>query len=104
MRSGSGEPNTEPRTGAYFASMGASVAAAGFVGAEDIDVVGSQLAHAGVSLELVVLPGASGFFVYHEAGDDTRPRPQYRPAETSPIDLRPLPQARILLVFRHARL
>jgi sugar/nucleoside kinase (ribokinase family) len=81
------------------ARMGAAVALSTFVGAEDEDPARMLLSHAGVRTDLVILPGASGTFVYPAGSEDTNPRPLYRPAETSPLAFPPLPRAAAVLIF-----
>lgn len=81
------------------ARMGVSVAVSTFVGAEDEDAVRTLLSHAGVEADIVLLPGASGTFVYPVGSVDTNPRPLYRPAEASPGSLPPLRPAAALLIF-----
>jgi len=86
-------------TAAVAASrLGVSVALASFVGSEDVDSVNALLEHASVDGLLVVLDGASGTFAYEDAAA-VQPRPLYRPAETCPTELPPLPEARVVLVF-----
>jgi sugar/nucleoside kinase (ribokinase family) len=79
--------------------MGVTVALASFVGAEDEDAARLLLEHAGVHPYLVIGPGASGTFVYPAEHDDRAPRPLYRPAETSPVELPALASPRVMLLF-----
>lgn len=81
------------------ARMGASVAVSTFVGADDEEAAQTILSGADVRADLVILPGASGTFVYPVGSNDAAPRPLYRPAEASPFHLPPLRPARVLLVF-----
>jgi ribokinase len=87
-------------TAAVAASrFGVSVAIASFVGSDDSASAHALLEHGSVETRLVTLDGASGTFAYAVGGDADNPHPLYRPAETSPTALPPLPGARILLVF-----
>lgn len=87
-------------TAAVAASrLGASVTIASFVGSEDAESAHALLDHASVDTRLVILDGASGTFAYAADADPADPRPLYRPAETCPTALPPLPEAQALLVF-----
>ena len=87
-------------TAAVAASrLGATVAIASFVGSEDAESAHALLQHASVETRLVILDGASGTFAYAGDADPDDPRPLYRPAETCPTALPPLPEARALLVL-----
>src|SRR5436309_11855601 len=87
-------------TAAVAASrFGVTVGIASFVGSEDSASAHALLEHGSVETRLVILDGASGTFAYEGDRDADSPRPVYRPAETSPTALPPLPDARILLVF-----
>ena len=82
------------------ARMGARVELVGFVGAEDEDAFRTILGAAGVSSDsLLVLPGASGTFVFPALEDETRPWPLYRPAESTPREIIKVAGGSVTLVF-----
>lgn len=81
--------------------LGASVALASYVGAEDEPAVRDELHLAGVDTTYILaLPGASGTFVFPTNQDDAHPWPMYRPAEATPSTAPgALPVACVVLVF-----
>ena len=103
------DADTEPRprmggsglTAALVAAqLGAQTRLASFVGSEDADTVVAMLDTAGVDRSsLVVLPGASGTFVFPTRADDRRPWPMYRPAEAVPAPDQLRLRAEVVLVF-----
>jgi sugar/nucleoside kinase (ribokinase family) len=72
-----------------------------FVGDEDAATVAALLDAAGVDRSsIVVLPGASGTFVFPTQADDRHPWPMYRPAEAAPhTTAHPPVRADVVLVF-----
>lgn len=71
-----------------------------YVGEEDLAVATSMTRAADVDTgSLLVLPGASGTFVFPSAGALPRPWPMYRPAEAVPVAAPAVPIAEVYLVF-----
>ena len=82
------------------ARLGARVALASYVGAEDEEAVRAELQIAGVDDRAVLsVPGASGVFVFPTIEDAKRPWPMYRPAESLPNEVPQVPRANIVLAF-----
>jgi sugar/nucleoside kinase (ribokinase family) len=103
-----GDTTPRPRLGGsgliaaiIAARFGARTALVSYVGEEDATAAVAMLDTAGVdSRSLVVVPGASGTFVYPaEEKVDAPPWPMYRPGEAQP-EVSPLvPEAKVYVVF-----
>ena len=82
------------------ARIGANVALAAAVGAEDFDAVAARLEESGVTTSsLVVTEGASGTFLFPSLADAAHPWPLYRPAEAAPQAAPTVPTADVILCF-----
>ena len=82
------------------ARFGAQVTLASYVGVEDEEAVRAELRLAGVDDSTVLsAPGASGTFLFPTHGDQNRPWPMYRPAESLPQDMPQGLSADIVVVF-----
>lgn len=84
------------------ARLGAEVALASFVGERDARAALGPLRRAGVDTRAVVVcPGVSGIFEFSDPTDRSRPKPMYRPAESTPPVKPPadLPVASVVLAF-----
>jgi ribokinase len=80
------------------ARLGANTALASFIGDEDASIGIAMLLSAKVDASrVIVLPGASGTFVFPTA--NSRPWPMYRPAEATPVAMPSIPPARTYVVF-----
>ena len=81
--------------------MGTQTTLVSFVGAEDAEAVRRLLDAGGVdSTRLMVLPGASGTFVFPTDGEGSaRPWPMYRPAEATPRRVPSIPSANVYVIF-----
>ena len=78
----------------------ARVALASYVGTEDEETVRAELQLAGVDDSAVLsVSGASGTFAFPNLGDQKRPWPMYRPAESTPQELPQIPDADVVIVF-----
>lgn len=78
--------------------FGASTSIASYMGEEDADAIGAMLSAAHVDISsLLVVPGASGTFVFPTRTDP--PWPLYRPAEAVPKTSFKVPDAKLYLVF-----
>lgn len=79
---------------------GISCALVSYVGEDDADAVIPLLEAAGVAVgSVLVLPGASGTFMYSADSKCSAPWPMYRPAERTPSTPPPIPGASVYLAF-----
>jgi ribokinase len=103
-----GDTSPRPRLGgsgltaALLASLfGVSISLVSFVGEEDAPATLALLDAAGVERgSVLVLPGASGTFVFPTEGDVmSRPWPMYRPAEAAPDTPQVIPHGTVYALF-----
>lgn len=82
------------------ARLAARTTLVSYVGDEDADWVRAILAATGVDdHSLLVLPGASGTFVFPANESTARPWPMYRPAEAVPSERPFVPPAKVYAMF-----